>query len=352
MARLIPNPLRVYHKRRVERRRAEMRAIAVIGSGSWGTALVKILSQNATGINWYLRNARDADYIRKNKHNPRYLTYLTLDTRKIHFYNDIHDTIRDSYIIFFAIPSAYLKEQVLDKGIDFSGKIIVSAIKGMIPEENLTISEFFNQRCNVLYRNLAVLSGPCHAEEIAQEKLSYLTIASRRESRLSRLNRLIECRFVRTSISYDIKGIEYAAILKNILSIGAGICHGLGYGDNFQAVFVSNALSEMQSFLDRIRNVPRHIGHSAYLGDLLVTCYSQYSRNRTLGTMIGKGYTVKQALLDMNMVAEGYNACRCIHELKKEMKTVHTPVIDTVYEILFNRKSPADAMARLSEKFR
>lgn len=331
------------------RYRIDKKRIAVIGGGSWGTALVSIILKNKKTINWYIRNEKNIAYMKKHRHNPQYLNYLLLDTDRIQFYSDIKKIIEESDILFFAVPSAFLSKLLKGKNISFAGKFVVSAIKGIIPEQNITISEYFNKQFDVSYYNIAVISGPCHAEEIALEKLSYLTIASRRKGKINKIAKLIECSFVRTIISRDIHGVEYAAILKNIIAIAAGIYHGLGYGDNFQAVLISNAIREIKRFLDAVKAKKRQIDSSSYLGDLLVTSYSQFSRNRLFGTMIGKGYTTQSALLDMNMIAEGYYSCRCIHAMNAKFK-VDTPIIDAVYNVLYNSEPAAKVMEQLTKK--
>ncbi len=338
-------------KNRIRRRRFDKKRIAVIGGGSWGTALIKILLNNVNRVNWYMRSQDNIQFIEEHKHNPNYLTYLTLETERIYFYNDLQKIIKNSDIIFFAIPSAYLKQTLQQQEISFNNKFVVSAIKGIVPEDYLTISEFFNQYYNVSYMNFAMLSGPSHAEEIALEKLTYLTIACRRLGKIKKIANKIECDYIRTNVSRDVFGIEYSAILKNIIAIASGICHGLRYGDNFQAVLVSNAIREIKRFLDKISRKKRIINSSAYLGDLLVTAYSQFSRNRTFGTMIGKGYPVRSAKLEMNMVAEGYFAAKCIHDLNVK-HNVNMPICETVYNILYENEPPFQLIRLLSEKMR
>ncbi len=324
--------------------------VAVIGSGSWGTALVKIIHDRERTVNWYVRNSDSIEYIKKHKHNPHYLSYLSLNTDKIQLFNDIESVIAQSDILIFAIPSAFLKALVINVTPEMlSKKFIISAVKGIIPEDDLTISDFFNQKYKVGANAFAIISGPSHAEEIALEKLTYLTIASRRRSRLRKVAKLIECDYIKTIISRDVYGIELAAAMKNIIAIAAGICHSLGYGDNFQAVMVSNAIREIKRFLDRNSRSRRRIESSAYLGDLLVTAYSQFSRNRTLGTMIGKGYNVNAALMEMKMVSEGYYATKGIIQLNKNVK-VDMPIIQTVYDVLYEGKSAVKAFEELTHK--
>lgn len=323
--------------------------IAVIGSGSWATALAKMLLLNTGGINWFIRNAGTIEYMQHAHHNPKYLSSVNFDVDRIRFYNDLGKIINDSQILVFAIPSAYLKDMLYQESADFNGKLIVSAIKGIIPEQNLTIAEFFNRQYNVPFDRIGIITGPCHAEEVAMERLSYLTIASKTEKQARRLASLLQSHFIKTVISRDIYGTEYAAVLKNIFSIAAGVCHGLGYGDNFQAVLISNAIREIKRFLDKTYPGKRSINSSAYLGDLLVTAYSQFSRNRAFGVMIGKGYTVKSAMLEMNMVAEGYHATRCIREINSKYD-VKMPIADTMYNILYERISPAMEIRLLTEQ--
>ena len=323
--------------------------IAVIGSGSWATAIAKILLIKSDRINWYVRNPGTIEYIRQFHHNPQYLSSVIFDTDRITFYNDLEKIIKESDMLIFAIPSAFLKEMLEPFEPDFENKLLVSAIKGIIPEDNLTIAEFFNRQYNVPFDRIGIITGPCHAEEVALERLSYLTIASKTVERARGIADRLENHFIRTVISKDIYGTEYAAVLKNIFSIAAGVCHGLGYGDNFQAVLISNAIREIKRFLDCTYPSKRSINSSAYLGDLLVTAYSQFSRNRSFGVMIGKGYSVRSAMLDMNMIAEGYYATRGIWETSKK-HNLNTPIIDSVYNILYEGISPAIEIKILTEQ--
>jgi glycerol-3-phosphate dehydrogenase (NAD(P)+) len=323
--------------------------IAVIGSGSWATAIAKMLLFNTGHINWYFRNAGTIEYMEEFHHNPKYLSSVYFDTKRINFYNDLEKIISDSDILIFAIPSAFLKELLSGADIKLKDKLVVSAIKGIIPEQNLTIAEFFNQNYNVPFDCIGIVTGPCHAEEVALERLSYLTIASKTEKQARRLAASLDSHFIKTVISSDIYGTEYSAVLKNIFSIAAGVCHGLGYGDNFQAVLISNAIREIKRFLDHTYPSKRKINSSAYLGDLLVTAYSQFSRNRSFGVMIGKGYSVRSAMLEMNMIAEGYYATKCIREINK-VHNVNLPITDTVYNILYEGISPAMEIKLLTEQ--
>jgi glycerol-3-phosphate dehydrogenase (NAD(P)+) len=325
--------------------------IGILGGGSWATALVKLLLNNYDQLNWFIRDPEDIDFIKKYQHNPKYLTSVELDTNKINFCYPIDEAIDNSDILIIAIPAPFLEKSLETYNGKFDDKFIVSAVKGIIPVHNMTVAEYFNRVYNVPFGSVAIISGPCHAEEIALERLSYLTISSKNKEDAEFIASLIECHYVKTKISKDIYGTEYAAVLKNIVAIAAGISHGLGYGDNFNAVLISNAHQEIKRFLDKTYKSKRKINSSPYLGDLLVTAYSQFSRNRTFGTMIGKGYTIKSAQLEMNMVAEGFYAVGCIKEINKQYN-VKMPIIDAVYNILHARISPAIEIKLLSEKLK
>ena len=323
--------------------------VAVIGSGSWATAVSKMLLENVEHINWFFRKPETVEQFEKFKHNPRYLRSVEFDTSRITFYNDINKITEESDILVLAIPSAFLP--IILKGLktDISNKYILSGIKGIVSDENLLVVEYLNKTFDVLYENMGVIAGPCHAEEVALERLSYLTIASTDEDKAASFAQLIKSDYIFTSVSDDIWGTEYASVIKNIIAIAAGITHGLRYGDNFHAVLMSNAIQEIKRFVDTVRPITRDIKSSAYLGDLLVTGYSQFSRNRQFGTMIGKGYSVKTAQLDMNMVAEGYFAARSIHEINKKYN-VDMPISTAVYKILYEGVSAKKEITLLTEK--
>ena len=325
--------------------------IGVLGGGSWATAIVKLLLNNCERINWYIRKTENIEWLQKHRHNPNYLTAIEIDVDKVDFYNSITQCIDQSDILIVAIPASYIEKSFVNYHGDYTGKLIFSAVKGIIPTHNLTVSEFFNQMYNVPFSKLGIISGPCHAEEIALERLSYLTVSSKNQADAEYLASCLACHYVHAKTSSDIYGTEYAAVLKNIIAIAAGICHGLGYGDNFQAVLVSNAIQEIKRFLDKTYSSNRKINSSPYLGDLLVTTYSQFSRNRTLGTMIGKGYSIKTALLEMNMVAEGVNAVNCICQINTS-HNVDMPIVNAVYNILVNKVSPALEITLLTEKLK
>ncbi|MCK4465232.1 MAG: glycerol-3-phosphate dehydrogenase [Bacteroidales bacterium] len=322
--------------------------IAVLGGGSWATAIVKILLENVDGLNWYLRKKENIQHIKTHHHNPNYLSSINLDIDKLSLFDDINETIAQSGVLIFAIPAPYLKEATKKIHVDITNKIVVSAIKGIIPEDNLIIGDFFNQKYNVSLNNFVVITGPCHSEEVALERLSYLTVASQDIQHAKIIAEFIRTFYIKTILSDDIYGTQYAAILKNIFAIVAGVCHGLRYGDNFFAVLISNAIQEIKRVVDAVHPITRDIKSSAYLGDLLVTAYSQFSRNRTFGTMIGKGYSVKSAILEMSMVAEGYYATKCITEMNKTYK-LNLPITEAAYNILYENISPAVEIKLLSK---
>ena len=325
--------------------------VAVLGGGSWATAIVKMLLVNVHQVNWYMRSKENIDYIIKNQHNNFYLSSVNLNTNKIVLSDDINKAVEDSDIVIFAIPSAFLKSALENLKADLKDKIIVSAIKGMVPDENMIVGEYFNTQYNIPLDLFAVIAGPCHAEEVALERLSYLTIASQ-DLKIARwVADILSTNYIKTSVSDDIYGTEYSAVLKNVFAVAAGICHGLGYGDNFNAVLISNAIQEIKRFVDAVHPITRDIKNSAYLGDLMVTAYSQFSRNRPFGAMIGKGYSVKSAQLEMNMVAEGYYAVKSIYEINKKYM-VSMPITDAVYNILYEKISPAIEIKILSENIR
>jgi glycerol-3-phosphate dehydrogenase (NAD(P)+) len=323
--------------------------IAIIGSGSWATALAKLLLNNTTNINWFIRNQDDIAFFREYKNNPKYLSSVEFNINKINFYDSIVDCFQDSDFIILAIPSAFLNNTFQTLSPDnFKNKIIFSAIKGIIPEHNLIVGEYLNTVYNVSLNNIGVITGPCHAEEVALEKLSYLTIASLNINNANTLSDLLNCRYLKSCVSDDIYGTEYSAVLKNVIAVAGGICHGLGYGDNFLAVLISNAIQEIKRFVDTVHPINRDINASAYLGDLLVTAYSQFSRNRMFGTMLGKGYSVKHAQIEMNMIAEGYYAVKCVYEINKSHQ-VHMPIIDAVYNIIYKNQNAQKEITKLSE---
>lgn len=328
--------------------------IAVIGGGSWGTAITKMLSEhkkqpNSTieTLQWWVRGEETAAYIRNNRHNPKYISSVEIHPELVSVSSDLTAVLKQAELIVLAVPSAFLKDALdsTDKSL-LAGKFIVSAIKGLLPHSRQIVAEYLISEFQVPKENLMVISGPCHAEEVAAEKLSYLTIAGLNQEVTSYFASLLACRYIRTITSNDITGTEYGAVLKNIYAVASGICHGLGYGDNFQAVLISNAIREMERFLFAVHSHPREINHSAYLGDLLVTAYSQHSRNRTFGNMLGKGYSVRTAQLEMNMVAEGYYATRSMFELNQKLG-IEMPIMEAVYRIIYENKSAQTEIASI-----
>jgi glycerol-3-phosphate dehydrogenase (NAD(P)+) len=322
--------------------------IAVIGGGSWATALVKILSENQVKIKWWIRRKADVDFIRKYNHNPSYLTDVAINPRKVKTYNKMSEALNGVEYIILAIPAAFIPVTLKDLNKKhFEGKKVVSAIKGMIPEENLLVTDWLTKEFNLPIGQTCVIAGPCHAEEVALEKQSYLTIASPNIEVAKSFANLLNCRFLQANAIADLYGVEYCAVIKNIIAIACGITRGLGFGDNFQAVLVSNAMQEIKIFLDEIYpKENRDLNNSGYLGDLLVTAYSQFSRNRTFGNMIGKGYSVKSAQMEMNMIAEGYYAVRSIYLISKQHH-LKLPIIDAVYHIVYEKTNPLVEMNTL-----
>ena len=325
--------------------------IAIMGGGSWATAIAKIILAQADTINWYMRRDDRIEDFKRLGHNPAYLTSVRFDVKRISFSSDINKVVRESDTLIFVTPSPYLKSHLKKLKTKLKDKFIVTAIKGIVPDENMIISDYFHKVYDVPEENIAVLAGPCHAEEIALERLSYLTVGCKDIEKARLFARQLSGHYVKTSVNTDVAGIEYASVLKNVYAIAAGICSGLKYGDNFQSVLVSNALQEMNRFLDTVHPVNRCTNDSAYLGDLLVTAYSNFSRNRVFGTMIGKGYSVKSAQIEMEMIAEGYYGTKCIKELNKHLH-VNMPIVDAVYNILYERIAPMIEIKLLTDSFR
>ncbi|SMG32180.1 NAD(P)H-dependent glycerol-3-phosphate dehydrogenase [Arenibacter troitsensis] len=324
---------------------------AMLGGGSWATAIVKMLTENADIVNWYMRNTDAIEHIRTQKHNPNYLSSVEFHTEQLNLTDNINEAVADADVLIFAIPSAFLDNELKQLTVDIKDKIIFSAIKGIVPESSLIVGEHFHVNYNVPFQNIGVITGPCHAEEVALERLSYLTIACADTEKAKLVAKHLSSDYIKTKISDDIIGTEYAAMLKNIYAIAAGIAHGLGYGDNFQSVLMSNSIREMKRFIKRVHKMKRNINDSAYLGDLLVTGYSVFSRNRMFGNMIGKGYTVKSAMMEMKMVAEGYYATKSAFLIvSKHKNKSKTPILNAVYEVLYENKNPKKVFKELTEK--
>ena len=323
--------------------------IAVLGGGSWATALVKVLTENKRNVGWYVRNPINANFIIKYHHNPNYLSAATLKTKRLKISSDLNEVVTKADLLILAIPSAFLSIELDQLNQPIDNKIIFSAIKGVVPESMLIVGEHFNKRFNVPMEKIGVILGPSHAEEVAMERLSYLTVACMDIRLAKAVASMLETKYIRTTISNDIVGTEYASMLKNIYAIASGIAHALGYGDNFQSVLMSNAIREMKRFIKDVYKMKRNINNSAYLGDLLVTGYSVFSRNRSFGSMIGKGYSVKAAQMEMRMIAEGYYATQSARLINQKYQT-RVPIIDSIFSILYEGKNPERVFKKLIKK--
>ena len=324
--------------------------VAVMGGGSWATALAKLLLENCETILWYMRrDDRIADF-KRLRHNPAYLSDVVFDIERIDFSSDINDVCRRADTLLLVMPSPYFKDHIDKIDTDISDKYIVSAVKGIVPGDNMLISTYMQKRFGVSTRCTLVVSGPCHAEEVALGRQSYLTVGCNDVYRAEKFANCLSGKALKTITSSDVDGIEYAAVLKNVYSIAAGIVHGLKNGDNFLAMLVSNAIREMERFVNTVYPRPRQICDSVYLGDLLVTSYSRFSRNHNFGSMIGKGYSVKAARMEMEQTAEGYYGTKCIYEINKEYD-VAMPILDGVYDILYRGINPAKAIRTMADTF-
>lgn len=324
---------------------------AVFGAGSWATAIVKMLCENLDEVGWYMRSVYTKEHLIKEQHNPSYLSSVEFHIEQLKLSNDINEIADWADVLIFVIPSAFMHAELEKLKVDISKKVVVSAVKGIIPESGLLVGEHFHDVYKIPFENIAVIAGPCHAEEVALERLSYLTISCADQEKAQSIANNLSSNYIKTKISDDIIGVEYAVMLKNIYAIAAGMAHGLGYGDNFQSVLMSNAIREMKRFIKKMHKMKRNINNSAYLGDLLVTGYSVFSRNRMFGNMIGKGYTVKSAQMEMNMIAEGYYATKSAYLLnEKNVKKTRLPIINAVYSILYENKNPKKVFKKLTEK--
>jgi glycerol-3-phosphate dehydrogenase (NAD(P)+) len=324
--------------------------VAIIGSGSWATALAKIVMHNAPEINWHIRKQETIDEFVEIRRNPNHLEWAYFDVSRIHFSADLNTVIEQSDLLVLAVPSPYLKQSLDDITVDMSQKMVISAVKGMIPDENLLVTEYMHKHFNIPKENLGVIAGPCHAEEIALERLSYLTIGCTNLEQSKEWCTMMTTKYVHTTPSDDVIGPEYSSVMKNIYAIAMGMCKSLHYGDNFLAVLLSNAMHEITRFANANSDIPRDIIHSGYLGDVLVTAYSNFSRNRQFGQMIGLGYSVKAAQTEMEMVAEGYYGTKAIHRVNKKLG-IDLPIVEAMYQILYERKSPKMTIKELSQKF-
>lgn len=322
--------------------------VSVIGSGSWATAIVSMLSTNCKSICWFINDRTRLKHIRKHNHNPDFLSYVTFKPEKLNLTDNINRAVASSPIIILVTPSEYLKSALDSLAYSLDNRLVCTAIKGIVPGNNTVVGEYLHDYYQVPYEGIVVLTGPSHAEEVAMEKLTYITLASLKRSSAMKMASLIRNHYVRTIISDDIFGTEYAAVMKNIYAIGAGIATGLGYGDNFLAVLLANSANELNRFLDLVYPGHREINVSAYLGDLLVTGYSQFSRNRVLGTMIGKGYSVSNALIEMKQVAEGYPSSKCINEIV-ETRRIDIPIASAIFRILHQGANPGREIQNITK---
>lgn len=322
-----------------------------MGGGSWATAVAKIVLEKVDHISWYMRRPEVIEDFKRLEHNPSYLTSVHFDVNRISFSSDINEVVRNCDTLIFVTPSPYLKNHLKKLKEKLHNKFVITAIKGIVPDENLICSEYFRQVFNVPDDNLAVLGGPSHAEEVALGRLTYLTIGCTDEEKAANFADLIASSYVKTKTNSDVIGIEYASVLKNVYAIASGICNGLKYGDNFQSVLVSNAVQEMSRFLNAVYPIERNVYDSVYLGDLLVTSYSNFSRNRVFGTMIGRGYSVKSAQIEMEMIAEGFYGTKCMKEINRHFH-VNMPILDAVYNILYENISPSIEIKLLTDSFR
>ncbi len=325
--------------------------IAIMGGGSWATAIAKMILERNDSIHWYMRRDDRIEEFRRLGHNPAYLTSVHFDVNRITFSSDINKIVEEADTLIFVTPSPYLKSHLKKLKVKLRDKFIVTAIKGIVPDENLVCSEYFHQVYGVPEDNLAVLGGPSHAEEVVLGRLTYLTIGCTDLEKAQNFADMISSEYVKTKISDDVIGIEYASVLKNVYAIASGICNGLKYGDNFQSVLMANAVQEMNRLLTTVYPIERNVVDSVYLGDLLVTGYSRFSRNRVFGSMIGKGYSVKSAQIEMEMIAEGYYGTKCMKDINKRLH-VNMPILDAVYNILYERISPSVEIKLLTDSFR
>ena len=325
--------------------------IAIIGGGSWATAIAKIVVGHTHHIGGYMRRDDRIEDFKRLGHNPAYLRSARFNVDEIFFSSDINRIVKEYDTLVFVTPSPYLKNHLRKLKTNIRDKFVVTAIKGIVPDENLVCSEYFHQVYDVPLGNLACIGGPSHAEEVALERLSYLTVGCKDVDKAAAFTEVLASEFIKTKTSSDVIGIEYSSVLKNVYAIAAGICNGLKYGDNFQAVLISNAVQEMNRFLTAVHPIQRSIYDSVYLGDLLVTGYSNFSRNRTFGTMIGKGYSVKTAQIEMEMIAEGYFGTKCMKEINRHMH-VNMPILDARYNILYEGINPQIEIKLLTDSFR
>ncbi len=340
--------------------------IGIIGSGSWATALAKILTDNNHSISWWIRNEVVAEHLSDRRHNPHYLSSVYFNPKLLSLHTDLDEVVQKADHLLIAVPSAYLTETINSiSEQQLLQKKIISAVKGILPDHNLLLNDYLKRKCDFAAENYFTIMGPCHAEEVAEEKLSYLTFSGTDQQETELIAGCFKSSYLNVITNSDVYGVQYAAILKNIYAMGAGIAHGLEYGDNFLSVLIANSADEMAGFLKKVgirhmdvgihdeedpvthKKAPNYAA-SVYLGDLLVTCYSLHSRNRMFGNMIGKGYSVKSAQLEMNMVAEGYNASKCIFMINKQVGA-EMPIAEAIYHIVWEQVKPRPAFRQLEQ---
>ena len=322
---------------------------AVIGYGSWATAIVKLLTTNLEHVGWYIRNAEVLESLKTTGRNPKYLSDVEFDIERIAPSDDLNSVVAEADVIVMACPSAYLKKFLEPLSVSLEDKFIISAIKGIVPDDYTTVVEYIHDHYGLSFNQMGLLIGPSHAEEVARERLTYLTVVSPQEEMAHELGKQFQTPYIHLSYSVDLYGIEYSSIMKNIYALAVGMAVGLGYGDNFLAVLISNSVNEMTRFLQESYPTERNTLASAYLGDLLVTCYSTYSRNRRLGLLIGHGCTVKSALNEMTMVAEGYFAADTIRHINTR-HNIDMPIAEMVYNVLYKHASVRKSMKELTKK--
>ena len=326
----------------------QIKSVAIVGAGSWATALAKIFSESGISVNWWFHRQEDADHFKLYFQNPRYLTDVDFKGRNIHVFSNLNAAVADSDAVLIAVPSAFVSKVLMDLTVSLKGKKLISSIKGILPIELQLVTDYLADRFGVNHSDMAVLGGPCHAEEVAQEKQSYLTVASSDAELAECVKNLLQSRYISLKTSTDPAGLEWASVLKNVYAIACGVCHGLGYGDNFQAVLVSNAMQEMVLFLHHCSPNQRDPLGSAYLGDLLVTAYSTFSRNRTFGNMVGRGYGIKAAQIELGMIAEGYYAIEGLHEMKERFN-IDLPIADAMYAIMYEGAPAKEVIKKLKD---
>ena len=322
---------------------------AVVGHGSWATAIVKVLTINDSEVYWYVRNPEVLESLRSEGHNCRYLSDVELDMNRIHLSDDLNEAVSNTDILFLVMPAAFLKCYLSDLRVSLKDKMVVSAIKGIIPDENQFVTDYLKQQYGLSDSHLCFICGPTHAEEVGHGQLTYLTLACRNIVNARAVGEKLKTTSIKVSWQRDIDYLVRSSVFKNIYAVMVGIAVGMGYGDNFVSVLVANCIKEMYFLLDpQSVNDLTKFNPSNFFGDLLASCYSSHSRNRQFGMLIGRGNTVKTALNEMTMVAEGYYASKMISTLP-EAQRQKMPIADMVSQILHQGVPARKAMKRLEE---